>query len=87
MMFVTISSAGAGRAWISAVTPGVTSSADIEPVRSRFRAGGEVPNATWVNVALSHTGLAALDRPDDELRAFPRAFRAGMAARAQRVGD
>lgn len=87
MIFVSIPDDEVGQAWISVVASAITSSADIETARERFRAGEKVPNTTWVNLALSHTGLAALGRSEDELRQFPRAFRAGMTRRARRVGD
>lgn len=40
-----------------------------------------------LNVAFSFAGLQALGCSAVELAAFPEAFRAGMAARAQRLGD
>lgn len=40
-----------------------------------------------INIAFSHTGLAALGLAQDVLDAFPEAFRDGMAARAARLGD
>src|SRR5262249_5283289 len=39
-------------------------------------------DATWIGVALSYTGLAALGVPDASLQSFPETFRVGMAARA-----
>ena len=57
--------------------------------RARARRGGEAgtPQASWLNVALTYSGLAALGVPDTELSMFPVAFRQGMAARAQLIGD
>jgi Dyp-type peroxidase family len=45
------------------------------------------PQASWLNVAFTHPGLAALGVPETELAMFPDAFRQGMAARAQLLGD
>ncbi len=45
------------------------------------------PRATWLNVALTYPGLAALGVRETELSSFPEAFRQGMAARAQLLGD
>lgn len=57
--------------------------------QSRARRGSEAaaPTARWVNVALTHAGIAALGVDGDELGAFPEAFRQGMAARASIIGD
>ncbi|HBB88903.1 MAG TPA: peroxidase, partial [Blastocatellia bacterium] len=41
----------------------------------------------WIAVAISYPGLVALGVPDDSLRSFPEAFRAGMAARAEELRD
>ncbi|MEU2931002.1 Dyp-type peroxidase [Streptomyces sp. NPDC007251] len=45
------------------------------------------PNRAWLSVALSHCGLKALGVPQASLDSFPDAFREGMAARAERLGD
>ena len=42
---------------------------------------------TWMAVAITYAGLAALEVPDSSLASFPAAFREGMAARAAAVGD
>ncbi|MEU9158384.1 Dyp-type peroxidase [Streptomyces sp. NPDC048417] len=41
----------------------------------------------WVAVAFTYQGLRALGVPQESLDSFPRAFREGMAARAERIGD
>ncbi|MFI0229070.1 Dyp-type peroxidase [Streptomyces sp. NPDC017086] len=41
----------------------------------------------WVAVALTYQGLVALGLPQESLDSFPRAFREGMAARAELIGD
>lgn len=46
----------------------------------------EKPPST-LNVAFTHGGLAALGLPNSILASFPAAFREGMAARAERLGD
>ena len=40
-----------------------------------------------MNVAFTFAGLRALGLPDDVLASFPEAFREGMAARAEQLGD
>lgn len=42
---------------------------------------------TAMNVAFTFSGLSALGLPDAVLESFPAAFRDGMAARAERLGD
>ncbi|MFL4909792.1 Dyp-type peroxidase [Streptomyces sp. MMS24-I2-30] len=45
------------------------------------------PSRAWLSVALSHSGLRAVGVPQASLDTFPEAFREGMAARAERLGD
>ncbi len=45
------------------------------------------PRPSWVSLAISHSGLVALGVPEASLRSFPANFRAGMAARAERLRD
>lgn len=42
---------------------------------------------TWVAVAFTYQGLKALGVPQESLDSFPPAFREGMAARADLIGD
>lgn len=87
MVLVAFPTPAAGQAWLRAVAPTVVSAATVEAARAAFQRGDAVAPATWVNVALSHRGLQALGRDRGELDRFPRAFRAGMAGRARRIGD
>ncbi|MFF3959473.1 Dyp-type peroxidase [Streptomyces sp. NPDC001890] len=53
---------------------------------------GGLPSAdrsqnAWVAVAFTYQGLRALGVPQESLDSFPRAFREGMAARAELIGD
>jgi Dyp-type peroxidase family len=41
----------------------------------------------WVSVAFTHPGLRAIGVPRQSLDSFPVAFRQGMAARAEAIGD
>ena len=47
----------------------------------------DVKPDSGINVALSYEGLRALGLPEDTLAAFPPEFRAGMASRAELLGD
>jgi Dyp-type peroxidase family len=94
LLFLTFPSAAAGRAWLASSAASIASSQEVDAFNASFkssvaRAGSEVsaPTATWTNIALSHAGLAHLERPADELELFPEEFRAGMRARADVVGD
>jgi Dyp-type peroxidase family len=66
----------AGREFVRRLTPHVDSAADW------WQAGG-----AWISVAISYAGLVALGLPEDSLGSFPEAFRVGMAARADELGD
>src|SRR3954451_9208759 len=53
---------------------------------------GGLPSAdpgqdAWVAVAFTYQGLRALGVPQESLDSFPPAFRQGMAARAEKIGD
>ncbi len=66
-----------GREMLRRLIPYVASAVDTAlPV-----AGAEI------NVALSYRGLAALGVPQPSLDSFPQAFKEGMAARAEIIGD
>ncbi len=80
---------GAARRWLRGVAPHVTSAEEVVAAHEAFAADPSDPPdlAPWVNVALTFEGLRRLGRSDDELSGLPRAFRAGMAARARRIGD
>jgi len=66
----------AGRAFLRDITPFVDSAADWWRV-----------HGPWIAVAVTYRGLAVLGVPDDSLQSFPEAFRTGMAARAEQLGD
>src|SRR5690242_16979757 len=71
-----IDDARAGRELVRRLAPHVDSAAGW------WQAG-----QTWISVAFSYAGLAALGLPQDSLDSFPEAFRAGMAARAGELRD
>ena len=76
-LFFRIDDAGAGRAWLRALLPRVTTG---EPW------GDEKPTTT-LNLAVTADGLRALGLPDTVLDTFSHEFRAGMPARAETLGD
>ena len=75
-VFLHINDAHGGREFLRRLAPHIGSAADW------WKAGD-----AWIAVAISYPGLVALGVPDDSLRSFPEAFRAGMAARAEELRD
>ena len=71
-----VDEARAGREFVRRLTP------HVESASGWWRAG-----RSWISVAISYAGLVALGVPEDSLRSFPEAFRAGMAARAAQLLD
>ncbi|MFD4530566.1 Dyp-type peroxidase [Kitasatospora sp. NPDC058397] len=57
------------------------------PLASGGLPGVDPSRDAWVTVAFTHQGLRALGVPQESLDSFPRAFREGMAARAELIGD
>ncbi|MDQ8043636.1 MAG: hypothetical protein AAGC46_01285 [Solirubrobacteraceae bacterium] len=76
-VFVRIGDATAGGAWLAGLADQITNAepwADGKP-------------GSHLNVALTCAGLTALGLPDDVIGSFSAEFRAGMAGRAERLGD
>lgn len=71
-----VESARAGREFLQRIAPHVDSAAEW------WRAG-----EPWISVAITYAGLVALGVPARSLGTFPEAFKAGMAARADRLLD
>ena len=71
-----ISDQGAGRELMRRLAPRVSSAARWDE-----------PQPSWLAVAISYQGLVALGVPETSLASFPANFRAGMAARAERLRD
>lgn len=61
------------------------------PIRSEDQADAQAGFALYdkspTTIAFTHAGLASLGVDPDTLASFPAAFREGMAARAERLGD
>jgi Dyp-type peroxidase family len=75
-LFVNVSDAAAGRSWMGELVPRVTNG-------SR---GSRKPSST-LNVALTYSGLHALDVDRAAMDDLPDDFRASMASRAEVLGD
>ena len=75
-VLLRVSDVRSGREVLRRLTPYVDSAANWWQARR-----------TWLSTAVSYSGLEALGVPQDSLQSFPEAFRVGMAARAQQLGD
>ncbi|HTG17625.1 MAG TPA: peroxidase [Blastocatellia bacterium] len=75
-VFLHINDAHGGREFLRRLAPHIGSAADW------WKAGD-----AWIAVAISYPGLVALGVPEESLQSFPEAFRAGMAARAEKLCD
>lgn len=76
-IILRIDDRGAGRELMRRLGAVVASAANpISPTRD-----------TWVSAAITFQGLKAIGVPEASLESFPIAFKQGMAARANRLGD
>ncbi len=94
LLFVRFGERASARRWLSTIIDETATADEVLAFndlfrRARSRRGTEAsaPQAAWMNVALTHPGLAALGVGEVELSQFPEAFRQGMAARAGLLGD
>jgi len=71
-----ITNAAAGRDLLRRLAPRITTSARWDE-----------PRPAWTVLAISYRGLQALGLSEQSLASFPANFRAGMAARAERLRD
>jgi Dyp-type peroxidase family len=77
--FLTFDTPAGGRAWLTALLDKVQSAADVHATMDR--------SDRWVTLAFTWNGLRALGVPEESLASFPDAFREGMPARAEILGD
>ena len=77
--FLSFDNPAGGRAWLSELIPVVESAATAPATMDNTR--------RWVTLAFTWNGLRALGVPEESLATFPEAFRQGMAARADILGD
>jgi deferrochelatase/peroxidase EfeB len=76
-VFMRIDDPGHARTLVNRLIPKITTSADWQkPV-----------DHAWINIVLTHAGLARLDLPREILDGFPLEFRVPMAARKEFLGD
>jgi Dyp-type peroxidase family len=77
--FLSFDNPAGGRAWLSELIPVVESAAMAPATMDNTK--------RWVTLAFTWNGLRALGVPQESLATFPEAFRQGMAARADILGD
>ncbi|MGO9929545.1 MAG: Dyp-type peroxidase [Mycobacterium sp.] len=77
--FLSLDNPAGGRAWLSELIPVVESAAMAPATMDNTK--------RWVTLAFTWNGLRALGVPQESLATFPEAFRQGMAARADILGD
>jgi Dyp-type peroxidase family len=81
------------REWLRGLVGEVATAEEVRQFNDLFRAvrsrrGREgTVEATWMNLAFTHEGLAALGVGQPELDQFPPEFRQGMRQRATEIGD
>src|SRR5215213_11845405 len=75
--FLTFDDGAAGRAWLAGL---------VDKVGTGRSVGVASPDARWVTIAFTCSGLRMLGVSDAELGTFPEEFRQGMAARASVLG-
>lgn len=92
-LFVNFPDGGDPKGWLAEITSQVATTAEVVQFNvlfkvARARRGNEhALEATWMNLAISASGLQKLGIPQAELEAFPAAFKAGMASRSGEIGD
>ena len=93
-VFLQFPSKGSGQAFLAAITGDVATCAEVRAFNDVFRlirsrrascVEHNTVEATWLNLALSFTGLQVLEAPG--LDTFPEEFRDGMKNRAGIIGD
>src|SRR5271166_5344262 len=77
--FLTFGTPAGGRAWLSELIPVVESAATAQAAMDSTK--------RWITLAFTWNGLRAVGVPEESLATFPEAFRQGMAARADILGD
>src|SRR3954470_16953459 len=75
--FLTFDDGAAGRAWLAGL---------VDKVGTGRSVGSASPDARWVTIAFTCSGLRMLGVSDAALATFPEEFRQGMAARASLLG-
>ncbi len=92
-LFINFPAGSNPKGWLAQIIPDVASTAEVAAFNSLFkqasaRRGNEhTLKSSWMNLALSASGLQQLEIPQPELESFPAAFKAGMSARAGEIGD
>lgn len=92
-LFLKFPNKAAGQAFLLAVVDDVATCAEVQAFNALFKQVYSrrhcpergVVESTWLNLAISFSGLTVLEAP--EAASFPDEFKAGMKARAEAIGD
>lgn len=94
LIALSIRDVSAAKAWLARVAPHISSLREVLQFNNLFRARrrrlGHDPAglvATWLNVAFGHGGIAKLTSASDADQVPDEAFRDGLPARAESLGD
>lgn len=91
LVFVSFPDTTSGKSFLHAIEPDIATASEVrrfnalyKKITARGAARGTI-EATWLNVALSASGLATIGAPGME--SFPAEFSQTMAAQSQAIGD
>jgi Dyp-type peroxidase family len=93
LFFVLPNDTTEAKAWLSDLVAEVATTQEVGAFNALFKTirarhhQREVIEATWMNLAFTCDGLAALGVASSDLDLLPEDFREGMRARAARIGD
>ena len=91
LLFTLSGEAQMARAWLADVIADVSTTDEVQTFNDLFRLrrslGEELPQASWMNLALTQSGLRALGVGETDLDQMPQEFQQGMRARAELIGD
>jgi Dyp-type peroxidase family len=94
-LFLRVRDRESARRWVAGIASSITSMGEALGFVREYRArrlteGVRAPTgltATWVNIAFSHSGIAALAGPQEAERFGEESFRQGLSARSTHLGD
>jgi Dyp-type peroxidase family len=91
LVFLAFPDAASGKSFLQAIRPDIATASEVRTFNGLYKEilgrGGEsgTVEATWLNIALSATGLTTIGAAGTET--LPAEFGQGMAAQAQALGD
>ncbi len=93
-LFVDFPAESDPKGWLGEIAPDVASTEEVDAFNKLFKSVSARRNgkegtvkATWMNLALSASGLTNLGVAPSDIAAFSNSFRAGMKAQTTAIGD